>query len=344
MKAKCPTDIFGSPLTSDNVTTYYKSIVKITHPDHYNGNRKLVYVAEEATKILNSYYKEAKDTIEGKTPPSNTSFKNVVYDTYFKTGDCEYWLSNKFIDDNFCRVYMGERKSPTGNEDICLKISKDPEDNYLLINESEILKKISHKSMPILVDTFVTNDGNEANVIRKVNESYDLIKIKEMYPDGVSQEHVVWMMDRLLSVMGYLHINNVIHGGIEPGNILITPYNHNATLIDYIFAIDEANKPGMKYSGVNEFSAPEISKGSKPHPATDMYSLGKVMEYIITDNNGEFKNDVDSRLKNFISGFTQKNPSERASDAWEYWYKLRSLREEIFGARNQFLPFNIKKI
>ncbi len=192
------------------------------------------------------------------------------------------------------------------------------------------------------MDTFITNDGYEANVTRTIKRSYSVNKIKEVYPDGVKQEHVVWMMDRLLSVIGYLHTNNIIHGGIEPSNILITPHNHNAILIDYVFAIDDANKPGKKYLGLNEFSAPEIGKTTKPHPVTDMYSFGKTIEYIMTDNKGEYQNDVDKKLKRYLSEFTKKEPKDRVNDAWEQWQKLKELRVELFGSRNQFLPFNVK--
>ena len=267
---------------------------------------------------------------------------NPKYSTTFKNGNVEYGISNKYKDDNFCRVYSGERKTDNGIESIHLKVAKEISDNYLLKNESRVLKKISHKSIPLLVDTFTINDGYEANVIRTISRSYSINEIKEVYPDGVNQEHAVWMMDRLLSVIGYLHTNNIIHGGIEPSNILITPHNHNAILIDYVFAIDDANKPGKKYLGLNDFSAPEIGKSSKPHPVTDMYSLGKTIEYIMTDKNGEYQNDVDEKLKNYLSCFTQKEPKYRVKDAWKQWLRLKELRVDLFGSRNQFLPFSVK--
>jgi serine/threonine protein kinase len=343
VKAKSPYDIFKSPLNLDDVSWHYKHIIKIIHPDHYNGNAKLVYMAEEATKILNHFHQEAKDIISGKAFKPISSFNNTVYDTYFKIKNYEYSISSKYINDNFCKVYFGERKlTLTDSELICLKISNDIDDNFLLQNESHLLKKIMHKSMPILLDNFISNDGNEVNVMRRIDESYDLVKIKEMFPGGVPQEHVVWMMDRLLSVIGYLHINNVIHGAIEPGNILITPSNHNATLIDYTFAIVDAHEPDAKYYGVNDFSAPEIDGSIKPHPATDMYSFGKVMEYIITDNKGIYPIKVDKRIKKFISGFLEKDPLKRSNDAWKSWHELKLMRKEIFGSMNQFLSFNIK--
>jgi serine/threonine protein kinase len=343
VKSNTPSDIFGLPLTLDNVSEKYKNLIRITHPDHYNGNKKLLFVAEEATKMLNQFYQDAKNTLSGSTSPINSSINTSTgYDSHFTVGDGEYNISNTFIDDNFCRVHFGERISPAGKMDVCLKISKNIDDNHLMINESQILSKCSHKSIPDLVERFISKDGYEVNVIKRVPASYDLVKIKEKYPNGIPQEHVVWMMDRLLSVIGYLHTNGIIHGGIEPSNILITPHNHNATLIDYAFAIDDANDPDARYSGVNDFSAPEIDSDIVPHPSADMYSFGKTMEYIIGGNKGVYPSTVDKRIIRFISGFLEKDPSERSNDAWTSWHELKSLRKEIFGSGNQFLPFDIK--
>jgi serine/threonine protein kinase len=345
VKSKSLEDVFGVITASsfDDVEKHYKSVIRIIHPDLYNSDAKLMHMAEESTKLLNHYYQEAKDILSGKTSKPITQFNNTVYDAHFKTGDYEYNLCSKFIDDNFCRLYFGERKTSTGSEGICLKISKDIDDNFLLNNESRILKKVAHKSMPVFLENFTSKDGNEMNVIRRINNSYDLVEIKEIFPQGLPQEHAVWIMDRLLSVIGYLHINNVIHGGIEPSNILITPSNHNAILIDYLLAIDDASNPDTKYCGVNEFSAPEIDGDAVPHPTADMYSFGKVMEYMMVDERGDFPDIVDTKIKRFLKGLLQEDPSKRASDAWEYWHKLTSVREEIFGAKNQFIPFNVKK-
>ena len=58
VRAKTPYDVFGSPLILEKVVVRYKSLVSIIHPDH---NRDSLPLAEEATKILNAFYKEAAD-------------------------------------------------------------------------------------------------------------------------------------------------------------------------------------------------------------------------------------------------------------------------------------------
>jgi serine/threonine-protein kinase Stk1 len=342
VKAKGPDDIFGTILSSnfDDIEKHYKNIVRITHPDLFNSDATLRHMAEEATKLLNQYYQESKDIVSGKVSKS-APHVNITYNSQFIIKDIEYNFSDKFIEDDFCRVYFGERKTPTKIEDICLKISKDIDDNHLLINESDILKRVVHKSMPIFLENFTTMTGNEVNIIRRVNNVYTLDELKTMFTGGVPQEHVVWMMDRLLSVIGYLHSNNVIHGGIEPSNILISPHNHNAILIDYALAIDNASESGAQYNGINDFSAPEIDIDTSPHPVTDLYSFGKVMEYIITDNKQDFPYSVDKRIQDFIVSFLQK-PAKRPNDAWESWNKLTRIREQVFGSKHQFIPFEVK--
>ena len=83
VKAQNPYEVFGSPLILDQVNTRYKKLVSITHPDHYQGNKDLLPLAEEATKILNAYYKEATNLCGG-TKQKTTS---VVTTTKQPRGD-----------------------------------------------------------------------------------------------------------------------------------------------------------------------------------------------------------------------------------------------------------------
>jgi hypothetical protein len=59
VKANKPRDVFGGS-TMEDVTKRYRKLLSVTHPDLYASEPKLLPMAEEATKILNAYYKEAK--------------------------------------------------------------------------------------------------------------------------------------------------------------------------------------------------------------------------------------------------------------------------------------------
>jgi len=159
------------------------------------------------------------------------------------------------------------------------------------------------------------------------------------------QEHVVWVMTRLLSVLGYMHNTSVIHGSIEPANCMIIPKNHNGLLIDMVYSVSHANKPGSSYIGTNLYTAPEIiSKDMlEPHPSSDMFSLGKTMLYLLGGdvNTNAFPENVDPRLKTFLEAYLDEDPYRRKNDAWKSWHELQDLRVQVFGSIHQFLPLTI---
>jgi hypothetical protein len=68
------------------------------------------------------------------------------------------------------------------------------------------------------------------------------------------------------------------------------------------------------------------------------------MEYIMLDNKGVYPTSVDKRIKDFLSGFLQKDPSRRVNDAWKSWHELKVIREKVFGSKNQFLTFDVMRI
>lgn len=347
VKARSPIEVFGTFKSHDTqeqllqLKHQYRYLVRQVHPDKNPSNPKEQHMASEATNILMEYYNTAKEAISNGTYGTSITKRYPCKDIEmtFSVNDYNYKIFSDSVEGDFCQVYYGERSVAKGDiENICLKVVNDIGDNDLMLNELQILSTIQHKSLPVYLDSFQIEDGRRVNVLRRIEESYDLHAMREHFPNGLPQEHSVWVMDRLLSVLGYLHTNNAIHGSIEPGNIIVTPYNHNGLLIDFLLSIPDAHLKGAKYVGVNEFSAPEIASGAKPHPASDMYSLGKSMVYLL---GGQFPSGLDPRIVQFIQGFLHDNPSERMDDAWKAWHELKDLRTIIFGEPSQFLELKI---
>ncbi len=256
----------------------------------------------------------------------------------FYVNGIQYKVKPSPIEGDFCHVFLGERMHDGAKSNICLKVAMDSSDNALLQNEAQALRKLQHQSLPVLIDSFVTSEGKAANVIQRIEDSYDLYSIREHFPSGLPQEHAMWVTDRLLSVLGYLHSNDVLHGSIEPGNIMVTPHNHNGLLIDFTLSL---SPPAEKYLGVNDYSAPEIEKGAKPSPASDIYSLGRSMIYLLGGQEANVPSGIDNRFGSFIQGLVRANPNQRKRDAWKALHELKSLRNEIYGESRPFLELKI---
>ena len=59
---------------------------------------------------------------------------------------------------------------------------------------------------------------------------------KEEYPD-INSRHLVWIFNRLLTVLGFVHGLGVTHGAVLPEHILIRKRDHALMLIDWSYAV-----------------------------------------------------------------------------------------------------------
>jgi serine/threonine protein kinase len=161
-------------------------------------------------------------------------------------------------------------------------------------------------------------------------------ELMEQYKKGVPAEHVMWMLERLLSVVGYLHSNCVVHGNIKPENIIINKETHNVSLVGFSFCIANANTVEAQYKIINDFyTAPEVKKTARVLPSSDVYSIGKIAITLLGGNvaNDGMPNFVDARIRAFIRKMVSKTQSDRPNDAWKLWSELIKLRTEVFGTQ-----------
>ena len=328
-----------------SLSEIYKDLIKKFHPDKYSlADAYTRYLAGEISGIINEFNSQAKKQIELETYSKGISSSANEVSFEIKTKLRVYRIFEHFMEADYANLFRGEfRTSKTGVERVCVKIIRDKADNDLIRREVQILKSIQHKSLPVFFDEFRTTEG-ELGLIERFIEGYDLFAIQEKYSNGLPVEHVCWILERLLSVLGFLHYNKIIHANIEPGNIIVRPEDHNVFLIDFLFAIPNANTTNETYSCLNEpYSAPEVKLKKRPIPASDIYSIGKSMLFLLggdVDNN-KFPSHIDKRISSFLAELIEPSPLRRAKDAWILWHRLSNLREEVFGARHQFLELEL---
>ena len=96
----------------------------------------------------------------------------------------------------------------------------------------------------------------------------------------LSEKQVKSILTEVCDGLYYLHRNGVVHCNLNPENIMVTANDCRVKLID--IGVPETKKDADRELLIKEmeFVAPEIIKGEDVDTRADIYSLGKIMEFI----------------------------------------------------------------
>lgn len=328
-------EVFGNG-TKDDVKKQYKKYIKICHPDLYQNDQK--DLASKAAILLNEYYEKAILEIE-----------KGIYDIYdekellksnailfeFDIKGNNYKFYKYLCSEDVCDLYEGI----CGEDIIIMKIVMDEDDNNLLIEEYSLLGKLDHYSIP-KIRTKLKINGKEAIIFNKGN--YLTVEdIKKQY-GNINGEHICWILERMLSAVGYLHSQRIVHGNIKEENILIDVENHNVLIKDYTLCIEDADKKESKYKIINDFYTPSyVNSSSKVIPNVDIYAVGMIAINLL---GGDIERialplSLDVRVRTFI----RKLLNGKENDAWVLWDELINIRNEVYGTKRfQVLKRKVK--
>jgi serine/threonine protein kinase len=318
-----PEDVFKGK-TKEEIKKEYRNLAKICHPDLSKDEEK--DLAEKTTILLNEFYELANKKLEEgiynlKDIKEVYKRKKPLFD--FEHRSREYKIYQNIKEEDVSTIYEGL----VDDEIIRLKISNDEEDNLLLDNEFKILSELNHLGLPNVISKLKIN-GRTALIMKK-EEGLTIQELKKEY-GIIPEEHIFWILERLLSIVGFLHSNKIVHGNIKPDNIIIDVDNHNVKLIDYTLCIKNANETTSKYKIINDDYTPNyVDSNSKVIPNVDIYAIGKLAINLM---GGEIKRDampinVSIELRRFVRKLLNKN----SNDAWLLWDELIELRNKLYG-------------
>ena len=203
-----------------------------------------------------------------------------------------------------------------------------------LILETDMLKKLSHKNLPSIVDV-IDSDENFLIVMDYIegNTLEKLINENGAYP----QEDVVNWAVQLCDVLQYLHTREkpIIYRDMKPSNVMLKS-DGSVVLIDFGTAREfkEQNAGDTNCLGTYGYASPEQFGGMGQTDArTDIYCLGATMYHLLTGHNPseppyemypirKWNASLSSGLEKVILKCTRKNPADRYQSTEELMYAL----------------------
>ncbi|PIR94083.1 hypothetical protein COT97_03285 [Candidatus Falkowbacteria bacterium CG10_big_fil_rev_8_21_14_0_10_39_11] len=235
----------------------------------------------------------------------------------------------------------------------CVKRELRQEEPYMTLfrEEAAIIAKLRHPSLPSFMDykeypkpigqllflSYIEGEALDKTIEMKMNDDGEITIGKP-----IDDEHICWIIDRLLGAVSYLHGKwNIVHCDIKPANIILDVPDHNATLVDLGMAALKPQEFSQAKGGTRGFLPPEFAAGLPPIPASDIYSIGKIACCLAGGDvlKGEFPADMEEKLKEFFSPWLRYDPTKRPQNADELRYELAVLRKNIWKrstCREQF--------
>jgi serine/threonine protein kinase len=332
-----PIEIFGNT-TKDNIKTIYRNMAKKYHPDKLSSDERTI--GEKIMQLLNATYEQALkelDTGIYNLTDSKELYKHKKPCMEFNLSQGNYKFYEEISQGDTGVLYKGIH-----NDDIVyLKIALTEDDNNDIHNEYTLLSALNHHSIPKVLDIFKIN-----GLTSIIFTDFKGIEVNQFIKDYgyMENEHILWILERILSAVGYLHSNNIVHGNIKPENIYIDSDTHNIILLDYSLAIEKADLSINKYRIINDnYTAPEVNINARVLPNSDIYSVGKIIIKLLGGDihtNG-MPIHIDIKIRNFIRRLITDNSKLRSNDAYKLWDEIIAIRHELYG-RHRFLKLERK--
>ena len=244
------------------------------------------------------------------------------------------WKLTKLLGEgNFGRIYKGKHR--VLGFPVCIKQEKTQKEPYMTMfrEEAKMLAKLRHPNCLSLLD-YMEPGGDVAQlIVMPFIPGTPLDKdIKQSGP--VTDEHLFWITDRILSGLDYLHgCHEIYHSDLKPANAIMYPKRHEVVLVDFGLASLDPTAADRAKGGTPGYIPPEFALGFPPLPASDIYSVGKMMIYMTGGNidKGECPPDMKPELKDFIYKMIRRDARERPQKVDPLREKLARLRRQLFG-------------
>lgn len=316
-----PKDVFGG---IDNVSTLkhtFNSLVRTVHPDT-NPTIK------NASELLSKLIKLKKQGIQ--------QLQDGSYSEPFKKFSIELKrrkieIVDHLKDGSLSNVYKT-------SENTVVRISKDSSLNNFFENEMDILRKLKieanksfTKYIPDPLKSYKSNENlkiNELNYFPGYQSIEDLMK---KHPNGIDMRSFAWIANRLFEILGFVHYNDIIHGGVLPSNILIeTRDQHALALIDWTSSTKYGYPPKLIVDRFEDYYPKNIDKNTKMSYIIDTQMAVNVLKKFASTKWGDYDGKVKRYFEKILTYPTV------FSDAWDIRDDLEELWKVCIGKKKFF--------
>jgi tRNA A-37 threonylcarbamoyl transferase component Bud32 len=183
-------------------------------------------------------------------------------------------------------VYLAEQERDDFSRPVALKVVDglaDAPSLWRVREEQRILARLEHAGIARLYDTGVTSLGHPCLVMEHVEGETIVDHCRSR---ALPLRARIELFLSVLAAVGYAHEQGIVHRDLKPANILVSARGE-AKLLDFgiaklVSAGDDETRT-LNRAMTPAYASPEQKRGERITAASDIYSLGIVLEELLDD-------------------------------------------------------------
>jgi hypothetical protein len=223
-----------------------------------------------------------------------------------------------------------------------LKVSRAPEGRAHLDVERKTLTKLLgaagdttyRKYLPALVDWFSAADRfpERVNVFRFKPGFHTLEQVHEQHP-ALDGRHLAWIFKRLLTVLGFCHRQNVVHGAVLPCHAMVHAAGHGLQLVGWGQSVAAGRRIKSVPARYKDWYPPEVLHEQPAGPATDLFLAARCLVYLAGGDpvTNRMPEAVPPPMRRFLTTCLLESASMRPDDAWALLEDFDELLHALYG-------------
>ena len=158
--------------------------------------------------------------------------------------------------------------------------------------ERELLARLDHRHIARLIDGGTSQDG-QAYLVMEWVEGKTLPQ--HLQSDAPGLDERLNLFEQIADAVAHAHQRRVVHGDLKPGNVMVTS-SGQSRLVDFgvgRLLVDGGVSSEHAVRGLTPaYSAPEQRAGEEASTQSDIWALGKVLQWLVDPGDSDISDRV----------------------------------------------------
>lgn len=272
----------------------------------------------------------AADKRGNRTPVGEAE---ILVERTLKSPSCDYELGRPIGTSRAYQAYQ------TNDQDYLIKLASDAAGNRVLRREAFVLDRLRSGAqgtsyqdyLPHRLERFHVGDRIALVYPHDTARWFSARQIRAIYRDGVGGEHIAWMFNRMLEIIGFAHQMGTVHCAVMPQHLLFDVKAHGLSLVDWT----HAKRCGDRITFVPRRYRRWYPRGAYrvAEPSLDIYMSAKSTLWLAGGELSESRctNSLPRPMQQFLNSCLLDSANMRPRDAWELHEEFRELLVSVYG-------------